>query len=182
MLEAGYEAFAEYGLRAQMDDVARRAGVGLGTVYRHFPTKDSLVAALIAGRYEELADEARQALDDPDPWEGFRRVMWRVAEMQATDRSFAQVVVSQVDQTEAATDAKRRFHEVVARLVARAQQVGELRRDVTAADLPVIFCGLAGVAATPEGDAGPPPWHRYVSIILDGLYTGEASRRQHRAP
>src|ERR1041384_5426357 len=80
VLQAARSVFSEHGRDAQMDDVARRAGVGVGTVYRHFPTKEALIEALMVAAFQTIADEAHRALDIEDPWEAFTSVLWRGAE------------------------------------------------------------------------------------------------------
>src|SRR5215831_10621549 len=82
VIKAAKELFAEQGLDAQMPDVARAAKVGVGTVYRHFPTKDHLIAALVAGRFERLADKAREGLELTDPWEGIAGFIRFAAQIQ----------------------------------------------------------------------------------------------------
>src|SRR3954468_9163530 len=88
VLIAARAAFAEHGREAQMDDVARRAGVGVGTVYRHFPTKEALVNALALDLFERLVQHAREALAIEDPWEAFTQALWTGAGLLSSDRAF----------------------------------------------------------------------------------------------
>ena len=92
ILKAARAVFAEQGLDAQIDDVAKRAKVGVGTVYRHFPTKEALRDALVRERFEEIAGYAREALQREDAWEGFCELIWRAAERNAVDRAFCEIV------------------------------------------------------------------------------------------
>jgi AcrR family transcriptional regulator len=92
VLAAASEAFATYGSDAQMDDVARAAGVGVGTVYRHFPTKEALVAELVRRKFETFVAQARQALDEPDPWEAFAGMLRRNAELMARDAAVREAI------------------------------------------------------------------------------------------
>ena len=85
ILKAAREVFAEQGMHSQIDDVAKRAKVGVGTVYRHFPTKEALLEALVRERFEEIAGYAREALEREDAWEGFCELIWRAAERNAED-------------------------------------------------------------------------------------------------
>src|SRR5438270_6387429 len=94
VIDAARELFAEQGLEAQMPDVARSANVGVGTVYRHFPTKDDLIAALVAERFERLADKAREALEAQDAWEGVCAFIRFAAQIQADDRGLCEVMGS----------------------------------------------------------------------------------------
>ena len=77
---------------AQIDDVAKRAKVGVGTVYRHFPTKDALLDALVRERFEEIAGYAREALERDDAWEAFCELIWRAAELNGVDRAFCEAI------------------------------------------------------------------------------------------
>src|SRR5919206_2825813 len=90
VLAAARTVFSENGRDAQMDDVARRAGVGVGTVYRHFPTKEALIEALMVDAFETIAAHARDALAIEDPWEAFTSVMWRGAEVMAGGRALSE--------------------------------------------------------------------------------------------
>ena len=101
VLEAARAVFSEQGRDAQMDDVARRAGVGVGTVYRHFPTKEALIEALMVAAFETIAAAAEAALEVEDPWEAFTSVLWRGAETMAGDRALSEVFASIPGATEA---------------------------------------------------------------------------------
>jgi AcrR family transcriptional regulator len=94
VLEAVRAVFSEQGRDAQMDDVARRAGVGVGTVYRHFPTKEALIEALMVSAFETIAAAAEAALEVEDPWEAFTSVLWQGAETMAGDRALSKVFAS----------------------------------------------------------------------------------------
>src|SRR5215211_6632834 len=90
VLEAARAVFSEHGRDAQIDDVARRAGVGVGTVYRHFPTKEALIEALMVAAFESIAAHAQAALEVEDPWEAFSSVLWRGAEIMSADRALSE--------------------------------------------------------------------------------------------
>ncbi len=168
VLAGARELFADFGLETQMDDVARRASVGIGTIYRHFPTKEALVDAVITDRLKTLTAEARAATADPDPDGAFRGFLWRMAAMHAQDRAFAELVDTRADEMEHASVAKRELLEAVSALLAQAQAAGVLRPDVTAGDLPMLLAGVAHAVQTgAPGD--PPAWERYLAIVLDGL-------------
>src|SRR3954471_2755425 len=92
ILKAARAVFADKGVDAQIDDVAKRAKVGVGTVYRHFPTKEALRDALVRERFEEIAGYAREALEREDAWDGFCEMIWRAAERNAVDRAFCEIV------------------------------------------------------------------------------------------
>ena len=167
VMAAAKTLFAEQGLDAQMPDIAKAAGVGVGTVYRHFPTKDHLIAALVAERFERLSDRARESLESPDAWEGIADFIRFAAQMQADDRGLCEVIGSRPEVNDAAARASG-LPELCDQLVKRAQRTGQLRADLEWEDIPMIACGLGSVTQAP-----PPPsigrWPRLVEIILDGL-------------
>jgi AcrR family transcriptional regulator len=167
VLDAAKDLFAEQGLDAQMPDVAKAAKVGVGTVYRHFPTKDDLIAALAAERFERLAARAREAIEDEDPWEGLRGFIHFSAEIQAEDRGLCEVMGSRPEVMEAAAQAAG-LDELCGEMVERAQRAGKLRADLTWEDIPMIACGLGRIT---QAEAGPAAgrWPRLLGIVLDGL-------------
>jgi AcrR family transcriptional regulator len=174
VIEAARDCFAADGLDAQMDDVARCAGVGVGTVYRHFPTKAGLVQALAEQRFAALAAEAIRALDVEDPWEAFSGFIWRAAEIHAEDRALQQVMGAVPGAIPAAAAARTDLQEAITKLIRRAQRAGELRRDVGPEDIPMLMCGISRIQGA---DPGPPmSWRRYLAIVLDGMRGPARSR------
>jgi AcrR family transcriptional regulator len=167
VLAAAKRLFAEEGLDAQMPDVARAAKVGVGTVYRHFATKDELVAALMAERFERLSESVRHGLELEDPWEGFCSFIRFAAQIQAEDRGLCEVMGSRPELMDAAARAAG-LPELCDELVKRAQEAGQLRPDLEWEDIPMIACGLGSVT---QAEVGPATgrWPRLVEIILDGL-------------
>src|SRR5215211_4757483 len=164
---AAKKLFADQGLDAQMPDVAKAAKVGVGTVYRHFPTKDDLVAALVAERFERLAQKAREDLEMADAWEGVCDFIRFAAQIQADDRGLCEVMGSRPEVMDAAATAAG-LPELCEQLVKRAQRSGELRRDLAWEDIPMIACGLGRITQATAGPAAG-RWPRFVEIILDGL-------------
>jgi AcrR family transcriptional regulator len=147
--------------------VARTAKVGVGTVYRHFPTKDELVAALVSERFDRLAEHARQSLQMDDPWEGVSSFIRFAARMQADDRGVCEVIGSRPEMMDAAARAAE-LPELCDQLVKRAQRSGQLRKEIQWEDIPMIACGLGSVTQAAVGPARG-RWPRLVEIILDGL-------------
>ena len=167
VIEAAKRLFADEGLDAQMPDVAKAAKVGVGTVYRHFPTKDNLIAALVAQHFEQLAAKAGACLEMDDPWQGLCDFIKFSAQIQADDRGLCEVIGSRPEVMDAAA-REAGLPELCERLVKRAQRSGELRRDLTWQDIPMITCGLGRITqATVSPAVGR--WPRLVEIILDGL-------------
>ena len=167
VIAAAKELFADQGLDAQMPDVAKAARVGVGTVYRHFPTKDMLIAALVAERFERLAQKASEGLEMADAWNGLCDFIRFSAQIQADDRGLCEVMGSRPEVMDAAARAAG-LPELCDQLVKRAQRSGELRRDLVWEDVPMIACGLGRIT---QGNVGPTAgrWPRLVEIILDGL-------------
>ncbi|HKG04695.1 MAG TPA: helix-turn-helix domain-containing protein [Conexibacter sp.] len=168
VIEAGRAAFAEHGSEAQMEDVARRAGVGVGTVYRHFPTKQALAEALIEERFDRTIAYVRALLDDePDPWRAIERCFEYCAATQEQDRAWAAVLVLMAGGIGGMGPRQHQMQELLAledQLIARACKAGVVRDDLTAADMPALFCALASVV-----QAGDRNWRRYLDLLLDGL-------------
>src|SRR5215211_5061902 len=174
VVAAAKKLFADQGLDAQMPDVAKAAKVGVGTVYRHFPTKDDLIAALAAERFERLADKAREAIEADDAWNGLCDFIRFSAQIQADDRGLCQVMSSRPEVMNASALAVG-LDVLCNEMVKRAQRSGELRKDLEWEDIPMIACGLGRI--TPA-EMGPSTgrWPRLVEIILDGLRAPGSSK------
>ena len=175
VLAAARAVFSEHGRDAQMDDVARRAGVGVGTVYRHFPTKEALIEALMVAAFEAIAAEAEAALDVEDPWDAFAGVLWRGAEIMAGDRALSEVFASIPGAMESAMPTVEGLIETMTKVIARAQEAGTLRADMIVDDIPMVMCGIG--SATKKEHRCANAWRRHMTIVLDGMRTGAATGR-----
>ena len=175
VLAAARAVFAEQGVDAQMDDVARRAGVGVGTVYRHFPTKEALIEALMVSAFETIAAAATAALEVEDPWEAFASVLWRGAETMAGDRALSEVFASIPGATEAVMPTVAGLTDTMTELIRRAQEAGALREDLIVDDIPMVMCGIG--SATKKEHRCADAWRRHLAIVLDGMRAGGASAR-----
>lgn len=169
VLEAAREVMGREGIEAQMDDVARAAGLGVGTVYRHFPTKEDLINALTDDRFERLAELAREALAEDDPGPAFERYLYRGGELQVIDRALSEVMRDRPEAMQAAAQ-KVGLLELAREVMTRAQDAGHVRADAEAEDIPMLMCGLG---TTTPGANGPfvsqTSWRRFLAIVLDGL-------------
>lgn len=172
VLAAAREQFAEHGLDIQMGQIARSAGVGVGTVYRHFPAKEDLVQALADERFERFAEFARTALEGADPWEGFCELMRNSARVVDEDRSLSEAM-DQLHGLCAISAEKAGLFELTGELIDRAKAQGAMREDFRVEDVPSMMRGLARATAPQEN--GPPPmsWERYLEIMLSGLRARE---------
>jgi AcrR family transcriptional regulator len=174
VIAAAKKLFADRGLDAQMPEVAKAAKVGVGTVYRHFPTKDDLIAALVAERFERLAEQAREGLDADDAWDGICEFIRFCAQIQADDRGLCEVMGSRQDVIDAAARDVG-LPQLCDQLVERAQRAGQLRGDLEWQDIPMIACGLGRITQASVGPAAG-RWPRLVEIILDGLRAPEREK------
>jgi AcrR family transcriptional regulator len=173
VITAAGVVFAEHGRDAQMDDVAKRAGVGVGTVYRHFPTKEALIEALAVDRFEKILAVAKEALLNPDPWASFEGAVWAGAELTASDRSFTEIVGEITGPMQLPEALERDMRETFGELMRRAQEAGELRADLVFDDIPMFMCGI-GLGAR-KTHACPDAWKRHVAIVIDGLRASNAT-------
>lgn len=169
VLEAARGAFAEIGLEAQMEDIARRAGVGVGTVYRHFPTKDALITALADAHFERLADIMETALQRAGPaYDVLIAALWEAAAPTAGDVALCEVISSHPLTVHTAATGHFRLEAATATLMARAQAEGSMRKDARVEDVRNIMCGFGHIAAQQRAGAAL-DWKRYLTITLDGL-------------
>ena len=132
ILAAARDAFAEEGLSVTLDEIARRAGVGVGTVYRRFPDKEQLIDALFEDQMAEFVALAEECLHDEDPWDGLVRFLEQACHVHACDRGFKEVALSGTHGLERIARARQMMFPLVSQLVARAQADGSLRPDVAA--------------------------------------------------
>jgi AcrR family transcriptional regulator len=161
---------AEHGEAAQIDDVARMAGVGVGTVYRHFPNKDALMGELLRMCVLECTAVARSAAEIEDPWDAFAQMIRGSCERAAADAAMRRTWQAAGDEAlPYAAVEKEALNDAAAVLIDRAHAAGTLRADFTIDDMPGLMCGLG--AAIDAIDAMPEPerWRRIVEFALDGL-------------
>ena len=168
ILTAAQEIFSEQGLNAPIEDVAKRAGVGVATLYRRFPTRPELIACAFASKMQDYADATDDALAYDDAWEGFCWYVERVCQMQADDHGFTDVLTLTFPMSPEFQDINDRVFRRFATLVKRAKTTGRLRKDFTTEDLPLILMANAGVIGA-TAQAAPDAWRRVVAVILHGL-------------
>jgi AcrR family transcriptional regulator len=168
ILEAAAEVFAERGLGATLDDIAHRAGVGVGTVYRRFPDKEQLIDALFEERIEEMVAVAEAGLAHPDPLAGLVHFFERGLELQSCDRGLKELMHNAGLGAKRTTHARSRMAPRVVALVARAQESGQLRADVAGPDVPLITLMLGAIMDVTH-EVRPDIWRRLLTIVIDGL-------------
>ncbi|HEX7198062.1 MAG TPA: helix-turn-helix domain-containing protein, partial [Dongiaceae bacterium] len=173
ILKAASDVFNERGLDVSLDEIARHAGVGVGTVYRRFRTKEELIEALFMDRLEAVATIADQAYAAADPWRGLVSFMEGMAELMAGDLGLRQMLMYATYGRDLVAVARQRNEPLIARLVQRAQAAGQLRADIRQTDIPFIVFILTEAAHLAYA-ANPGIWRRYLTLILDGMQPGRA--------
>jgi AcrR family transcriptional regulator len=172
IMAAAGELFARLGTEAQMDQIAEHCGLGLGTLYRHFPTKDALLTAIVGQRFQELTSLARDAERIGDPGEAFETFLRSYLEAAEGDAAFQLALLGTpprqgTAEREGAAERKGEFHAIVTRIIDRAVAAGAIRADFTFADFPLITCGaMAVMYFRPAGRAD---WRRHLELVLDGI-------------
>jgi len=174
ILVAARAAFSELGIDASVEEISRRAGVGVGTLYRRFPTKDSLVDAVFDEHLGEMAAVARKALEATDAWDGLLEYLTWVVGRQATDRGLSAIVGVSLRNEDRVARARTRLRPLVQELVVRAQAAGRLRADIVYEDLSVLLW-TTGRVVDATRDVDPEFWQRYVALIADALRADGAS-------
>jgi AcrR family transcriptional regulator len=168
ILAAAAGVFTERGLDATLDEVARAAGVGIGTVYRRFPDKESLIAELFRDRVDALVTVAEEACADTDPWHGLVTYLEFVATALSGDLGLRQLMMFATYDRDQVCYARDRMRPIISRLVQRAQASGDLRTDFQATDVKMIAFMLASLAEY-TAPATPEVWRRYLAMLVDGL-------------
>jgi AcrR family transcriptional regulator len=176
LVAAARDVFAEQGVDAPLEAIARRAGVGIGTLYRHFSSRDALVEAIFERRIGDLVAVAEAAAAEPDGWSAFVGLLERTLELQTGDRVLKEILLRHPPRpgrlASAREDMRRRFEQVLER--ARAE--GGLRADFTFSDLALLLWSFAPVIdATAE--VAPEAWRRHLHLLVDGLRAGAATPR-----
>jgi len=161
------EVFAEHGLDAPVEEIARAAEVGVGTLYRRFPAKEDLIDAVFEETLGELATIARAALAAETGWEGFCTFVERVVELNAANRGLHGLMGSQEHGRTRIESIRRRMRPLVGRLISRAQAEGTLRPDFKGEDMRMVFAAAGRVIELTHGDARQ--WRRFVAYLLAGL-------------
>ena len=165
IVAAARELFAEVGLEVPIEEIARRAGVGVGTLYRRYPTRADLIAAAFEPKIAAYAEAARKALSDPDPWRGFCGYVEQICAMQACDRGFTTVLTMTFPTAKRFEADRDRARADITTLVERAKAAGKLRADFADTDMPMFLMANAGVLAA-TADAAPDTWRRLVGYLL----------------
>jgi AcrR family transcriptional regulator len=175
-MSAGRDLFALQGPQAQMDQIAAHAGVGIGTVYRHFPTKEALLTAMVRDRFQEFAELATLVQDIVDPLEALKTMMRRSAEAVEGDVGFQLAMMDSNElEWDGINEQKAVLAQAVSAVIARAVAAGAIRDDFSFDDYAMVMCGLT---STMYYKAGSADWRRYLEMVFNGVGT----RREQTAP
>lgn len=169
VVQAAEQVFAEKGLEASIPEIAARAGVGKATVYRSFPSKEHLVAAVACVRLSWVTEQAVEALAQRDPVKAFEQLIVAVAERQCRDRSVAGAMAARIRLPEVDT-ARAEAHAAIDALMARGRATGGLRTGVDSRDVHVLLSGVARVLRDRD-ERDPAAWRRYGALVVDALRT-----------
>lgn len=168
ILAAAAELFAERGLSVPLEEIATRAGVGVATLYRRFPTRADLAAAAFERNMSRYTQAVDRALANPSAWDGFRALIFELCELQANDAGLRDLLTTAFP---ASSTVEQRTGETVEKLrvlVRRAQAEGRLRPDALAADVVVLLMANAGVLRA-TGTAAPDAWRRFAALMVDAF-------------
>jgi AcrR family transcriptional regulator len=168
LLSAASEVFAERGLDAPLEEIARRATVSIGTLYNHFPTRESLFDAIFPARMAVLDAAAQSALGDPDPWSGFVAFTEALFALHAEDRGLNDALAQRVPVSPALLAARHRCFGHVEQLIDRARSAGRLRHDFALADFAALIWAMSQVIRETTAVA-PQAWRRTLGFFLDGV-------------
>jgi AcrR family transcriptional regulator len=168
LLDAAREVFAEQGLEAPLEEIALRAGVGIATLYRRFPTRTQLVAAALVDKVTQYAEAAEQALAIPDPWAGFVSYVERICDLQADDRGLSDLLSMALPADEDIERLRRLANDRVAELIGRAKAAGRLREEFAGEDLLLLLVAHAAVVHV-TGEDAPSAGRRFVALMFDAF-------------
>lgn len=175
LLDAATAAFAEAGTAASLEDVARRAGLGIGTLYRHFPARDDLIEAVIHDGVNDLVARADELIEADDPFVALTRWLRDVVVHASRYRGLATSMAAATCGEGRLTDACHRQEAAASALVERARRAGALRSDVTVEEVLDLVSAIAWVAE----QGRPHDEGRLLDLVLDGLRS-PADRRSRR--
>lgn len=168
LVASARELFATAGVDVPVEEITQHAGVGMGTLYRHFPTKEELIDAVLEDAFAEVVALAEASVATADAWGGFTGFLEGALALHVTNRGLKDVIASRGHGAGRAEAMRARIRPLLRRLIERAHEQGSLRSDFTSADLPLVFW-TAGRVIDKTGAVAPEGWRRYLGFLLDGL-------------
>jgi AcrR family transcriptional regulator len=173
LVASARELFAVAGVDVSVEEITHHAGLGMGTLYRHFPAKDDLIDAVLEDAFAEIVRLAESAAAEEDAWTGFTGFLEGVLALHAQNRGIKDALASRGHG--AHCEAMRaRVRPLARRMVERAQDQGTLRADFSPEDLPLVFWTAGRVIET-TAEIAPDYWRRYLAFLLDGLRASSAT-------
>lgn len=171
LLDAAVQVFGERGLDATVAEIAARAGVGQGTAFRHFPTKEHLIAATVRDSLDRITATALEQLEEPDPLLALRTLLHSGSQLMISNQGFKSAIAnSLVHEDPDVVAANEKLLAVAAELLARAQHAGVIRVDVTPEDIPMLLCAVSATDIASR-EQQPALWERYFEIVFSGICT-----------
>ena len=174
LVASARELFASSGVDVPVEEIVRHAGLGMGTLYRHFPTKEELVDAVLEEALSEIVELAEEAAAAEEAWAGLVGFFERALALHAVNRGLKDVLATRGRGRERADAMRARIRPLLRRTISRAQEQGSLRRDFAAEDVPFVIWTVGRVIET-SGQVAPEYWRRYLGFVLDGLRAGAAT-------
>jgi AcrR family transcriptional regulator len=174
LVEAAHEVFTEQGLEAPLDVIARRAGVGNATLYRHFPSRAALVDAVFREPLAGTMAAGEQARAAADPWEGLAGYLEAVFAVLATDRGTNDLMTTHLEGVESLQAVHAHNRATMELLLRRGREEGGIRADVTTEDVLFALAALGRAVPSLTTAAGPEAWRRPLALLLDGLRASTA--------
>jgi AcrR family transcriptional regulator len=174
LIASARELFASAGVDVSVEEITHHARLGMGTLYRHFPTKEELIDAVLEDAFAELVLLAERAAAEDDAWVGFTRFLEQALTLHAANRGLKDVLATREHGRQRAQAMRVRIQPLLRRLIERAQDQGSLRSDFTTEDLPLVFWTAGRVIET-TATVAPDHWRRYLGLLLDGLRASAAT-------
>ena len=169
LIDAAVEVFGERGLDATVSEVAARAGVGQGTAFRHFPSKEHLIAATVRDMLDRISATATALLDEPDPLIALRKLLHAGSELMVSNQGFKNATAnSPVLEDPQVQAGHEHLLEVTGQLLAHARAAGAIRADLTPEDIPLLLCAISATDI-PRRHEQPALWERYFEIVFSGI-------------
>lgn len=168
LVASARELFATHGIDVSVEEITHHAGVGMGTLYRHFPTKDDLIDAVLENAFADLARLAEEAVAAEDAWEGLTHFLEQVLQLHVQNRGVKDLLAARDPDADPAAGARAAIRRLLRQVIDRAHEQGSLRADFAFEDLPPVFWSIGRVIEA-TADVAPDFWRRYLSFYLDGL-------------
>jgi AcrR family transcriptional regulator len=174
LVASARELFAAHGVDVPVEDITHHAGLGMGTLYRHFPTKDELVDAVLEDAFADLVAAAEEAVAQDDAWAGFTGFLEHALAAHAANRGLKDMLAARGRGAQRVEAMRARMRPLLRRMIAQAQEQGTLRADFAPEDLPLVFWTADRVIDRTAAVATD-YWRRYLALLLDGLRADAAT-------